>query len=243
MKIKRFTVEDVYFNMMKEEFKENKVKSEESMFIYFASYYINRFLHTDLKIKSYIGLKVKGQTKDVFCITIPFSTINESKENKRFFKKYFEECIKDNERYVGLLKLNKEQKIGFLFKHDEELLNAYKTGQYSKISESKKKRMKRLKVIDYDMKVKAFYVYLSNHQEPNPDEWKEYPLGKSDKILFELYKMIYPEYFYNVLAEQFNINIEYLKKNQVQILPKPNFENEYLEISENDELYWFDKKQ
>lgn len=236
MKIKRFTIEDVYYKMLEEELKNNSVFSNQSLFVYFASYYIGKFLSTELNIQAYIGLKLKDATKDYFVISIPFHSFH-TKDHKKFFKQYFEEGIKENERYVGLIKNNTQ--LSFLFKHDEELLNAFKAGQYSKISDLKKNKMKRIKVIDYDMKVKAFYVV---GDENNPDDWKNYPLGKKDKLLYELYKMIYPNYFYEVLAEQFNVSTEYLKKNHVQILPKPNLENIYFTTSEYDEVYWFDKK-
>lgn len=236
MKIKRFTIEDVYFKMMEEEFKHNQVVSEQSLFVYFASYYITRFLHTDLNLKAYIGLKLKDLTRDFFVITVPFSAL-QKKYNRYFFKKYFKEGLKENERYIGLIKNSTH--LSFVLKHDEELLNAFKTGQYSKISELKKNKMKRLKVIDYDMKVKAFYL-VGN--ENNTDDWKNYPLGKKDKLIYELYKMIYPHYFYHVLSEQFNVSIEYLKKNHVEILPPPNLETAYLEITEKDDVYWFEKK-
>lgn len=240
MKLKKYTIDDIYYKKMEQDFKQNNVMNDDTLFTYFTSYYLNVFLHTDLKIKASIGLKRKEQKKDVFIILIPFDTISKDKDSKKFFKRYFETGIRKNERYVGLIKTNKE--IGFIFKHDEELLNAYKTGQYSKISDSKKSKMKKLKVIDFDTRVGAFYVVGNENGEENTGDWKNYPLGKRDILMYELYKMIHPEYFYPVLAQQFNVNKEYLKKNQVQILPKPNFEKQYLELAETEELYWFDKK-
>lgn len=237
MKLKKYTIDDIYYKKIEEELRENKVVKDDNMFVYFASYYIGIFLHTDLNIKSYIGLKRKDQYKDVFTLMIPFEAIKRNRDTRRFFKAYFERGIKNNERYIGLIKT--DTSIGFLLKHDDELLNAYKSGCFSRISEEKKNKMTRLKVIDYDTKVGVFYIVDPKNEE---EEWKEYPLGKSDLLLFELYKMIYPEYYYRALSEQFGVNIEYLKKNQVQILPKPNLKKLYLELSEKEEIYWFDKK-
>lgn len=236
MKVKRFTTEDIYFKMMEDEFRKNKVSPPDRSFIYFASYYINKFTHTNLQIQSYIGLKKKDHVKDVFVITFPLSVIGK-KENKKIFFRYFEEGIRHNDRYIGLLKTNKE--LGFLFRHDDELLQAYKTGQFSKISELKKNKMKHFRVMDYDIKVRAFYII---GKEKSKDDWKNYPLGKRDLLTYELYKMIHPEFFYPILSEQFNVKIDYLKKHQVQILPKPDFEKEYFILHENHELYWFEKK-
>lgn len=237
MKVKKYTIEEIYLKLMEVEFKQKKVNTEQSNFVYFASYYINKFLNTNLNIKSYIGIKRKEQTKDVFVLTVPFDILK-NKNKRKVFIKYFESGIRDKERYIGLIQT--PQCIGFLFKHDDELLNAHKTGQYSKISEIKKATMKKFRVIDYDIKVRAFYIV--GGQNNSLDDWKNYPLGKRDWITYELFKMIYPDFFYQVLAEQFNVKTDYLKKNQVQILPKPNIENMYLELSEKDELYWFDKK-
>lgn len=233
MRVKKIVLEDIYLKMIEKEFKENKVKSEESALIYFGSYYINKFLHTDLSIKAYIGWKKKEQIKDVFILTFSIDKLK-SKKNKKILMRYFEEGIQNNERYIGFIK--GESYIGFMFKHDDEILTAYKTGQYSKISEFKKNKMKKFRVIDYDIKVRAFYI-VGNE---NNDDWKNYPMGKRDILAYELYKMIMPEFFYNVLAEQFNVNVEYLKKNTVQILPKPQLDKEYLEIGDKDEIYYFE---
>lgn len=239
MKITKFTVNDVYFKMIQQELKENKLLKDEHRFIYFSSYYINKFLHTDLNIKSYIGLKKKDKTIDVFVITCSLDAIKKNKDSKKFFYQYFEEGIKNNERYIGIMKTPTE--IGFIFKHDEELLNAYRTGQYSKISDFKKNKMKKFKVIDFDTSVGAFYI-VNEKRTPQEDDWKEYPLGKKDKIIYELYKMIYPENYYKALSEQFNVKIEFLKKNKVEILPKPNIEKEYLEVTDKEQFHWFDMK-
>jgi hypothetical protein len=236
MKVKKFTVDTVYAKMIEEELKNNNVVSDDTLYIYFNSYYIGKFLNTNLSIKAYLGLKMKEQLKDVFVITIPFEALSD-KEKKKYFKKMFEEGIRENDRYIGLLKT--ESHIGFILKHDEELLNAFKTGQYSKISETKKSKMKRFRILDYDMKVQSFYIYGN---EENEDDWKEFPMGKSDLVNYELKKLIHPEYFYNVMAEQFNVKVEYLKKNNVQILPKPNLDKLYFELSDKDTLYWFEKK-
>lgn len=240
MKMKKYTIDDVYFKRMEKEFQDNSVFKKESSFIYFASYYINVFLHTDLNIKSYIGLTKEGQKADFFMVIIPFDAIQRNKDTKKFFKKYFEIGIKSNDRYVGLMKT--PDYIGFIFRHDDELLHAYKTGNYSKISDLKKNKMKKMRVIDYDTKVGAFYVVVNENNEET-DEWKHYPLGKKDILMYELYKMIHPDYFYPVMAQQFNVSKEYLKKNQVQILPKPDIEKEYYEVTGKEEFYWFDNKK
>lgn len=222
--------------MIETEFKKNKIQTSQSCHIYFTSYYLNKFLNTDLNIQSYIGYKNKDQIKEVFILLFPFKSII-SKENKKIFNRYFEEAIRANERYTGIIK--SKEWIAFLFKHDEELLNAFKTGNYSKIPELKKSKMKKSRIIDFDIKVRAFYIVGNN----NPANWKNYPIGKKDAITYELSKMIYPETFYSVLAEQFNVKTEYLKKNQVQILPKPELDKYYLELSGNEDIILFDKKQ
>ncbi len=248
MKSKKPGLINAYFKMMENVFKGELIDTNESCFVYFASYYINKFIQKDLNIKGYVGFKNKDLTKDVFIITIPIEELK-NKANKKYFNQYFEESIKCNERYVGIIKT--KDKMGFLFKHDEELLNAYKTGQFSKISELKKGKMRKFKMLYsiFDLsnfeikisngKIRTPYIYL---ETKNVTDSKNYTLGKKDMIRYELYKMIYPEIFYHILAEQFNVKTEYLKKNNVQILPKPDIEKIYLELSENDNIYWFDKK-
>lgn len=248
MKVKKFALLNTYLKMMENSFKEHHVDTNETAFIYFASYYINKFLPKDFSIKGYIGFKKQETIKDTFIISVPIEEITK-KTSKIFLNKYFEDAIKYNERYIGLIKTS--DKIGWMFKHDEELLNAYKTGQYSKISEVKKNKMRRFKMLylDFDMldfdikipykKIRHAYIYFIQR---NANEGKKYTLRKKDLIRYELFKMIYPEIFYPVLAEHFNVKTDYLKKNNVQIVPKPNLEKDYLELSEKDEIYWFDKK-
>lgn len=89
MKVKKFTVDTAYAKMIEEELKNNNVVSDDTLYIYFNSYYIGKFLNTNLSIKAYLGFKMKEQLKDVFVITIPFEALLDQRKEK-----YFKKCLK-----------------------------------------------------------------------------------------------------------------------------------------------------
>ncbi len=236
MKAKKLTIGEIYHRILESELRLKQNTPENACGVYFGSYYLNKFIQEGLSIKSYIGIKKADQTKDMFVLSFSLQSM-QNKNYRKVFRSYFTEVIKGNERYIGILK--NTNIIGFVFKHDDELLNAYKTGNYSKISELKKKRMKNFRMQDYDIKIRTMYFFGDDSKLKDK---MNYPLSTKDKLKYLLFKMIYPEFFYNILSEQFDIKQDYLRKNHVQILPPANFENEYLELNENDSLIFFEKK-